>query len=147
MNQVPRTVRYRLRHVATGAFVRQGIVAGMLVALLPGLTLGVLTGSVIRGARSTLESWRSVRLPLPVGLSANVDVVELLRLGPQLTALRAWDGSGWLIPAAVALTVLLAGALLGAAVSLAIVLLLNLSARAGGGMVLDLEETNPTGAP
>ena len=119
----------------------------MLVALLPGLAVGVLTGSLIHGARSTLESWRSVRLPLPVGLSANVDVVELLRLGPQLTALRAWDASAWLILAAVTLASLVAGALLGAAVSLAIVLLLNLSARAGGGMVLDLEETNPTGAP
>jgi len=119
----------------------------MLISLLPGIALGILTGSLIHGARSTLESWRSVRLPLPAGLSASVDVVELLRLGPQLTALRAWDGSGWLIPAAVTLTALLAGALLGAAVSLATVLLLNLSARAGGGMVLELEETHPTGAP
>jgi uncharacterized membrane protein len=133
------TSRYRIRRVAPGAFVRHGAIAGLLVALLPGIAIGVLTGYLVRTARLTLEGWRAVRIPLPAGLSATVDFVELLRLAPLFQTLRGWDAAAWLVPSTVVLGALVAGALLGAVVSLVLVLLLNLASRAGGGLTVELE--------
>ena len=131
--------RFRLRRVAPGAFVRHGATAGMLVALAPGLAFAVFATYLVRTARLTLETWRSVRIPLPLNQSATVNMIDLLQFGPLLGQLRTWDGAAWLLPAALTLASLAAGAVLGAAVSLVLVLLLNVTARAGGGLTLELE--------
>ena len=132
--------RYRVRALAPGSLVMPGALAGALVAALPGALLAYFTISLIHGARTTLEGWRAVRLPLPPPFpSPSMDMIDLLRLTPHLVTLRSWDTSLPLVFTALLLASLALGALAGALTALLVTLLLNASAALGGGITIDLE--------
>jgi hypothetical protein len=131
--------RYAVRSLAPGALVAPGAIAGGLVAAIPGGLVAYLVTAAVHGARATLETWRTVRLPLPAPLpSPTADMVDLLHLTPWLTTLRAWDSSPALLFAAIAGGALLLGAAAGTLGALLLTLLLNVTARLGSGLVIDL---------
>ncbi|MBI3970411.1 MAG: hypothetical protein HY332_03900 [Chloroflexi bacterium] len=93
----------------------------------------------IHSLRVSLESWRSVRLPLPMTVLPSLNFVHLLRLDGVLNFVRAWDAEPWLVVLGVAATVLVLGALGGAAVGFVTATLFNAGARSSGGLVVELE--------
>ena len=130
--------RYRVRRVAAGALARQGAIAGLLVGLAPGALAGALLAVLFRMAHQTVETWRTVRLPLPLGASATVNFVDLLRLNGLLDVLRSWD-SPLLTVLVVTVAAMLVGALAGAAIGFLGGALYNAGAHAGGGVVIELD--------
>ena len=132
--------RYRVRSIAPGALVGPGAIAGALVAGVPGAVLAYVVVGLIHGARATLEGWRTVRLPLPAPLpSPSMDMIDALRLGPQLELLRTWDASLPLIFVTLTVAASAIGAMAGIVTALLATLLLNAGARLGGGIVVHLE--------
>jgi hypothetical protein len=132
--------RYRVRSIAPGALVGPGALAGSVIAVVPGALLAYVTVGLIHGARTTLEAWRTVRLPLPAPFpSPTVDMIDLLRLTTHLNTLREWDTSLALVAASIVLVSLALGALAGALSALLATLLLNAGAALTGGMRMDLE--------
>ena len=132
--------RYRVRSIAPGALVMPGALAGALVAALPGALIAYFTVSLIHGARTTLEGWRAVRLPLPSPLpSPSMDMIDLLRLTPHLDTLRSWDSSLPLVVTTLVLAFLTLGALAGALTALLVTAFLNASAALAGGITVELE--------
>ncbi len=139
----PRRARYRVRSVSPGALSRQGAAAGALIALPPAALLAWAVVRLVDVAHQIVEGWRAVRLTLPAGLSATVNFVDLLHLQPAHIALRSWDAAPAVVFAALTLAAVLIGAVFGAIVGLVISALANLSAAAGGGAVIELEELPP----
>lgn len=138
-SRIPSSItRYRVRRVAAGALARHGAISGALVGLVPGLLTGALLAALLRVLHQTLEGWRAVRLALPLGASTTVNFVDLLRLDGLLGVLRSWDAPLQTV-LIVACGAMLLGALAGAAIGLLAATLYNLGARAGGGVVVELD--------
>jgi hypothetical protein len=130
--------RYIVRSISPGSLVVPGAVAGALLAAVPGLLLAYAAVTAVHAAHTTLETWRTVRLPLPPPLpSPTADMVDLLHLTAWLATLRAWDASPPLLFVALAGASLLLGAAAGALGGLLAVLILNAGA-ASGGLAFDL---------
>jgi hypothetical protein len=137
--------QYRVQSVAPGAFVGQGAVSGALLAALPAAAVGWIAVTVIHAARQTLESWRTVRLPLPAPLpSPSADMTDLLHLTAVLAALRTWDGAPLLVFSALVAAAVALGALAGALAALLAALLFNAGAALGRGFVVELEPVSDT---
>jgi hypothetical protein len=132
---------YRVRRIALWPLVRYTAALGALMALPAGATAGLLLGWALRAARAKLESWQSVRLPLPVAsaVSPAINFVELLQLGPLLALLRAWDQPATLIATTAAFVLL--GLLFGAAAGLIAGALFNAGAGLGA-LVVDVDRVD-----
>lgn len=130
--------RYVVRSISPGALVVPGAAAGALLSVVPSLLVAYAAVTAVHAAHTTLESWRTVRLPLPPPLpSPTADMVDLLRLTTWLATLRAWDASPPLLFLAIAGAALLLGAAAGALGGLLAALVFNVGA-AGGNIVVDL---------
>lgn len=137
----PASARYRIRRLAAGPLARQGAVAGAIIALLPGMAAGALLVVALRAVRGTLDTWRAVRLPvpLPLGVQPVVNFVDVLRLSGLLEAVRSWDATPLLTFGVTAGVIIVLGALGGCAVGLVFAALYRLGATAGGGLEVELE--------
>jgi hypothetical protein len=135
-------MRYRICRVPVGPIAAQAAAGGALVAVLPGAVAGVILAGLVRTGRQLLEGWQSVHLPLPPlvgGVVPPVDFVRLLGVARILDALRWWDSSPVLLVATTLACAITLGALCGAAAGALAAVLYGASARAGGGIAIELE--------
>jgi len=132
-------MRYRISRVDLLPVIRLGAFIGALMSVVPTLLLASVALYGLHALRLVLEGWREVRLPLGPLPSTTVNMVALLHLEQWLLLLRQWDGA-W--PALILITAacgVALGALAGGVVAGATVLLLNVTARVSGGLVLRMD--------
>lgn len=86
--------RLNIRRIELSSLARWGCVSGMLTALIPGLCAGWASFTLLRILRSTVESWRTVKIDIPLIGGLPVNVVDLLGLASFLDWLRSADALG-----------------------------------------------------
>ncbi len=139
--------RLTIRRIELSSLARWGCVSGVLTALVPGLCLGGIAFSLLRAARSTVESWRNTKIDLIFGQSISVDFVELLHLQSLLDYLRTLDALGFF---GVLLFTLIFGLLAGLFVGLNLVILgliYNAVSRVSGGIGVDVVDSHKPDVP
>lgn len=86
--------RLRIRRIELASLARWGCVSGVFTALVPGLCAGWAFFTLLRMVRSTVESWRTVKIDIPLIGGLPVNIVDLLGLASFLDWLRNADALG-----------------------------------------------------
>jgi hypothetical protein len=139
-------MRFIIRRVSPYSALFYGLLIGLVAWVIPGILLGRLVARAVTRVLAWAESLR-LELPLPLGQSLPIDLINLLQLSEsqaRLAALAARDTS---LVIAVALATAAAGMLLTGLTALLVSLAYNLFAYFLGGIQVTLDPLDSSLVP
>lgn len=131
---------FTIRRFELSSLARWGCVSGVLTALIPGLCSGWIVFTLLRAARTTIESWRNASIDLPLVGGVPINFVDLLKLQPLLDNLRSLDALGFFGILLFTLAFGLLGGLFVALNLFILGLIYNAVSRVAGGIGVDVSE-------
>ena len=139
--------RYAIRRIFLFPAFKFGCLVGGVIALPPGLLLGLLARALIGILRAWLEAWDAWSLDLAGRTIANLDWLEVFELADFLRGLQALDDQGWLLVLALALAAALAGGLLAGLLATLGAAAYNIVAAVSGGLAVSAEVLDGAATP
>lgn len=135
---------YTIRRITLRSAARLGCALGWLAALFPSLVLAGLAIAVLRQVNQAFQQVEPVTLTVLGQEIARIDFLEILRLSAAAQTVGRWVENAPVTFITLALLLLVAGAIVLAGISLLLVLGYNLLAANGWGLVVELQENNPS---
>lgn len=109
--------------------------------ILPSACLTFAFAGAVSSARKFLEGWNRVSIPLLLGQTINLDLIQMLNMRGPLDSLRSLDDRFWVVAPILLIATFLVGTLLILLTGLTMAIFYNLISRGSGGLVIDLEPT------
>ncbi|MFQ5611486.1 MAG: DUF3566 domain-containing protein [Anaerolineae bacterium] len=138
------TVRYRVRRISALSLTRFGCLLGAAVLLLPAALCSAGLVWLVGRARLWLDGLQEGTVEL-LGTQVDLNLVEVLGLGPLVSSLAAMEEQGPALVLALALLGAIFGGLLLALSALLVAWGYNLLAWLSGGLEVDLAPETPGG--
>ena len=135
---------FYVRRIGLLSAAKFGCVTGAVSATPIGIVLAFVIHTILGWLRRTMEGWQNASIDVGLLGKIPVNLIQLLKLGDALSAVRRLDDLPWVVVAAVFVGVALAMGLLSAIFTGWQALAYNSMAALSGGLEVTLEPGRDT---
>ena len=132
--------KYTIQNVGILSTTKFGCVLGALSNFMPGLITALIGKAIVSSLRMLLESWQNAELANILGQSVRANMLAVLKLEGALKMLQNLDNASFFFFVGTILAWMLLGGACIAALGGMITAVYNLTARAFGGIEIELRE-------